>query len=297
MLTKEIITEGLSPIVYHYTNLWAGENIVDSGEFQLSSTLGSVEEQYAPKGYPYFLSTTRTKTGDYHRIIGDSAVMFVLDGTYYNQRYPARSVDYWLNRDPSKAYGREHEAEDRLFSRTPTIPIDGVTSVHVLLNLKSKPEPNRYPKIRKLLVAAKRRGIPAYFYTEESAWRRLDTSKTGDVSVLKQPPSEKQKYWGGRAGLHKGYLHKWLELIGAQKENQLSKEANSIKYSLRYHWDNPFYLKDIKQGLSNDLSNARKPNNGPDRDNATKIIAFMRKNNLNTVMDLVNYLANKWKDR
>lgn len=297
MLTKEIITEGLSPIVYHYTNIWAGENIVTSGEFELSSTLGSIEEQYAPKGYPYFLSTTRTKTGGYHNRIGDSAVMFVLDGTYYNQRYPARSVDYWLNRDPSKSGGFAHEAEDRLFSRTPTIPIDGVRSVHVLLDLEDKPEPNRYTKIRKLLVAAKRRGIPAYFYTEEIAWRRLDTSKTGDVSVLKQPPSEKEQYQGYRAKPQKGSLHRWLELIGAQKENQLSKEANDMKYSLRYHWDNPFYLKDIKQGLSGELSNARKPSSGPDRDNATKIIAFMRKNNFNTVMDLVNYLVNKWKDR
>lgn len=307
MLINEILKEGLSPIVYHYTNIFAGEKIVTSGEFELSSTLGSVEEQYAPRGYPYFLSTTRTKTGGYHKRIGDSAVMFVLDGTWYNQRYPANSVDYWVNRNPAVAFGYAHEAEDRLFSRTPTIPIDGVTSVHVLLDLEENPEPNRYPKIRKLLLAAKRRGISAYFYTEEIAWRRLDTSKTGDVSVLKQPPSEKQEYQGDgseeqeyqgyRSKPQKGDLHRWLELIGAQKENQLSKEANSLKYSLRYHWDNPFYLKDIKQGLSGTLSNARKPNSGPDRDNATKIIAFMRKNNFNTVMDLVNYLANKWKDR
>lgn len=293
MRAKEIITEGLSPIVYHYTNLWAGEKIVASGEFELSSTLGSVEEQYAPKGYLYFLSTTRTKTGDYHSRIGTSAVMFVLDGTYYNQRYPARSVDYWLNRDPSKAYGREHEAEDRLFSKTPTIPIKGVTSVHVLLKDKF-PDMTYISKTRKILLGAKRQGIPAYFYTDEDAWRRLDTSKTGDMNVLKVIDTDKKTYVPRYS---KGYLHKWLELIGAQKENQLSKEANSIKYSLRYHWDNPFYLKDIKQGLSNDLSNARKPNSGPDRDNATKIIAFMKTNKLDTVMDLVNYLANKWKDR
>ena len=295
MLINEILTEGLSPIVYHYTSLVPGTKIIVNGEFELSSVLGSVEEQYAPRGYPYFRSTTRTKTGGYHNIIGSTAVMFVMDGTWYNQRYPAKSVDYWLNRDPKNAYGRAHEAEDRLFSKTPTIPIGGVTSVHVLLK-DEKPEPKHISLVRKLIVGAKRRDIPAYFYTDESAWRRLDTSNTGDISVLKTIDSEKRNPYISRYISRSG-LESWLELIGAQKEDQLSKEANKIKYSLRYHWDNPFYLKDMTSGLNTELSNARKPSNDVDRENATKIIAFMRQQKLNTAFDLVTWLANKWKDR
>lgn len=296
MRINEILTEGLSPIVYHYTNIFAGEKIVTDGVFELSSTLGSVEEQYAPPGYPYFLSTARTKTGGYHQKIGPrSAVMFVMDGNWYNQRYPAKPVDYWLNRDPKNAYGRAHEAEDRLFSKTPTIPIGGVTSVHVLLK-DEKQEPRDISLVRKLLVGAKRRDIPAYFYTDVGAWRRLDTTQTGDIGVLKTIDSEKRKPYIP-SYIRRSGLESWLELIGAQKENQLSKEANNIKYSLRYHWDNPFYLKDMTSGLENEFSNARKPSSGVDRENATKIIAFMRKKKLNTVFDLVNWLATKWKDR
>jgi hypothetical protein len=296
MRINEILTEGLSPIVYHYTNIFAGEKIVTDGVFELSSTLGSVEEQYAPPGYPYFLSTARTKTGGYHQKIGPrSAVMFVMDGNWYNQRYSAKPVDYWLNRDPKNAYGRAHEAEDRLFSKTPTIPIGGVTSVHVLLK-NEKPEPKHISLVRKLLVGAKRRDIPAYFYTDEGAWRRLDTTQTGDIGVLKTIDSEKRKPYIP-SYIRRSVLESWLELIGAQKENQLSKEANNIKYGLRYHWDNPFYLKAKSQELENDFSNARKPSSGVDRENATKIIAFMRQKKLNTVFDLVNWLATKWKDR
>ena len=295
MRINEILTEGLSPIVYHYTSLVPGTKIIVNGEFELSSALGSVEEQYAPRGYPYFLSTTRTKTGGYHNIIGSTTVMFVMDGTWYNQRYPAKSVDYWLNRDPKNAFGRAHEAEDRLFSKTPTIPIGGVTSVHVLLK-DEKPESKYISLVRKLIVGAKRRDIPAYFYTDEGAWRRLDTSQTGDISVLKTIDSEKRNPYIP-SYIRRSGLESWLELIGAQKENQLSKEANKIKYSLRYHWDNPFYLKDMTNGLKNELSNARKPSNDVDRENATKIIAFMRQQKLNTVFDLVTWLANKWKDR
>lgn len=293
MFIREILSEGLSPIVYHYTNINAALNIVNSGVFELSSTLGSIEEKYAPPGYPYFLSTTRTKTGDYHKIVGTSAAMFVLDGTWYNQRYPARSVDYWLNRDPLKSYGRAHEAEDRLFSKTPTIPINGVTGLHVLLKDKF-PESRHITWIRKVLISAKRRGIPTYFYTDERAWRRLDTTNTGNIDILKRIDSAQRS---GYVSSHRGYLRPVLELIGAQKENQLSKKASSIKYSLRYHWDNPHVLKDIVHGFSNDFSNARKPGSGADRENVTKIIAFMRQKKLNTIYDLVDWLAKKWKDR
>jgi hypothetical protein len=52
-----------------------------SGKFELSSDLGSVEQQYAPKGYRYFLSTTRTLTGGYHEYTSSGSAMFVLDAT------------------------------------------------------------------------------------------------------------------------------------------------------------------------------------------------------------------------
>jgi hypothetical protein len=170
-----------------------------------------------------------------------------------------------------------------------------VTSVHVLLKAFGA-EPKHISLVRKLLVGAKRRNIPAYFYTDEGAWRRLDTTQTGDIGVLKTIDSEKRNPYIP-SYIRRSGLESWLELIGAQKEDQLSKEANKIKYSLRYHWDNPFYLKDMTSGLENEFSNARKPSSGVDRENATKIIAFMRKKKLNTVFDLVTWLANKWKDR
>jgi hypothetical protein len=48
------------------------------------------------------------------------------------------------------------------------------------------------------------------------------------------------------------------------------------------------------QGLATELSNARKPNSGIDREHAVKIIRFMQQNKLNRVPDLVDFLANKW---
>lgn len=285
MQIKEIVTESLSRVVYHYTSIWSALKILTSGEFQLSSTLGSVEQQYAPKGKPYFLSTTRTKTGGYHTgYVGNHGVLFVLDGDWFNQRYKSAPVDYWQNRDPSQSHHREHEAEDRVFSSEPAIPIDGVTAVHVYANSdEDSKEGNAV--VRKLLIAAKARNIPAYFYTDKNAWLNMNTRKTGDVSILKG-----QERTGGYVSTHPGYLVPWLELIGAKDKSQLSKKADQIRYG--FHRE---YTKDeAARGLANELSNARKPSSGVDRDNAVKIIAYMRKHKINTVRELVDALAAKW---
>ena len=97
MRAAEFLTEAASAIVYHYTNTAAAARILTSGEFLLASSTGTqAEKDYEIPGYPYFLSTTRTKVGDYHnRYVGSSAVMFVLNGTWLNHNYKTKPIDYW----------------------------------------------------------------------------------------------------------------------------------------------------------------------------------------------------------
>ena len=284
MKINEILTESLSRIVYHYTNITSALKILSSGVFQLSSGIGSIEQQFALKGKPYFLSTTRTRHGGYHGTVGNQAVLFELDGDWFNNHYISRPVDYWENRDPAKVSHKSHEAEDRVLSKSPTIPINGVISVHVYINPDADPEVRAWG--RQVLIAAKKRGIGAYFYTDKQAWRNFDSRKKGDVSILTgqdQPISNVSR--------HKGYLMPWIEILQAKSQSQLSKKADSLRYSLMYTYNK----QDAVSGLKNELSNARKPNSGPDRAHAIKIINFMQKNNLSTVEALVDALAEKWK--
>jgi hypothetical protein len=283
-VSESKLSEGISPIVYHYTRARTARNILSTGEFQLSSTLGSVEEPYTPKGYPYFLSTTRTRRGGYHDIVGSDAVLFVLDGTWYSRHYKGAPIDYWLNRDPLQSHHKSHEAEDRIFSKDPTMSAKGVTAIHLYVSSEAEPQTRAWA--RQALILAKRAGIPAYFYTDKDAWRNQDTRKMGDVSVLKGQDTTR-----GYVSSHKGYLIPWIELVNAKDKSQLSKKADSLRYSLQYSYD-----KDsAAQGLANDLSNARKPDSGPDREHAVNIIKYMQANKLNTVKDLVNNLTDKWK--
>lgn len=280
----EELFESLSRVAYHYTNAAAAAKILQTGEFQLSSVLGSIEQQYAPKGKLYFLSTTRTRHGGYHSMIGGSAVLFVLDGDWFNQHYVSRPVDYWENRDPKKVSHRPHEAEDRVFAKDSVIPIDGVSAVHILV----KPDSDHGSWARKALIAAKQRGIPAYFYEDETAWRNLDTRKA--VPITDRPTLRGQERL--RRGYdRKGYMQPWLELITATDQKQLSQAADRLRNSIvYYHYDR----QNAASGLKNDLSNARKPNSGADREIAVKMIRFMQQHRLNSVDELVDFLEKKW---
>jgi hypothetical protein len=160
----------------------------------------------------------------------------------------------------------------------------GVTAIHLYVSSDAEPQTRAWA--RQALILAKRAGIPAYFYTDKDAWRNQDTRKMGDVSVLKGQDTTR-----GYVSSHKGYLIPWVELINAKDKSQLSKKADSLRYSLQYSYDK----ESAAQGLANDLSNARKPDSGPDREHAVNIIRYMQANKLNTVKDLVNNLTDKWK--
>ena len=297
---KNFLSEGLSSIVYHYTSLHSAVSILQSGKFELSSTVGSVEEEWAPRGYHYFMSTTRTKFGGFHDYAGDGGVMFNLDGEWYNNHYPAGPVDYWGNRDVSKT-GRASESEDRIFSKTPSIPINGVTAVHVYVKPMDEKERQNwrtgYPAMaRKALLLAKKQGIPAYLYEDEASWKRQ--SPNGRVEITKRetlsgPDLYKSPSNRRRMRTRTNWFEPWFQLINLDDTKKLGKKASSFAYDLSY--DNSYYSDSMIKSLKNDLANARKPGSGNDREGAVKLIQFMRQNNLNTVEDFVGLLAKKWK--
>lgn len=276
------LAEAISSRVFHYTRAGTAAKILSSGEFELSSTLGaSWEQQFAPKGYTYFLSTTRTRFGGYHQSVGSDAVLFELDGNFYNQRYPGKAVDYWNNRNPLQSYHRSHEAEDRIFSKEPAVP---AVIIKMDVYISAEAEPQTLARVRKIALLAKQRGIPIGLYTDADAWRLGDERKQADISMLRGQEPSRKNYPSRR------YLKRWIELISANKQNQLSKDADRIRYDLMYTYDKESAAK----SLDTDLSNARKPDSS-DRPDVVKIVRYMHANKLPTVRALVDHLADKWK--
>lgn len=288
MRANEFLTESATAILYHYSSVGAATKILTSGVFQLSSITGTQsEEQYAPAGYPYFLSTTRSRVGDYHRYIGSSAVMFVLDGNWLNQRYKTKPIDYWERSWQHSGGTRTSESEDRVFSKTPEIPIGGVTAVHVLIKEQHE---YRSPEVRTILILAKKRGIAAYLYTDEAAWRLQDTRKA--VSPATVAPFLKGQQPKGYTPSRPPtvYLEPWLELIYKNNKADLSPRAEQLRYNLVYYGSR---YTDQDSNLGVDMSNARKPNS-TDYPAAIKINNFMRKNKFSNTVALKNALVDKW---
>lgn len=290
MKIQEILLEAATAIVYHYSTVPAAAKILKSGAFQLSSVTGNKsEEMYSMPGYPYFLSTTRSKVGDYHRYVGSSAVMFVIDGNWLNQRYKTKPVDYWDRSWLHSNGTRTSESEDRVFSKEPEIAISGVTEVHVFLNEQHE---YRSPEVRTILITAKKRGIPAYLYTDETAWRLQDTRKAvtpGEAAPLLKGQQQKG-YTPSRPPTM--YLEPWLELIYKNKKSDLTPRAEKLRHDLVYYGSR---YPEEDSGLGTDMSNARKPNS-TDYPAAVKINDYMRKNKFATTVELKNAIANKWEN-
>jgi hypothetical protein len=288
MKIVDLIFEAATPIVYHYSSVPAANKILASGVFQLSSITGNPsEEQYAPPGYTYFLSTTRSKVGDYHRYTGSSAVMFVINGNWLNQRLKTKAVDYWERAWQHSNGTRSSESEDRVFSKEPEIAIDGVIAVHVLIKEQHE---NRSPEIRSILINAKKQDIPSYLYTDESAWRLQNTRKSVSpaeaAELLKGQPTK--GYTPSRPPTM--YLEPWLELIYKTNKADLTPRAEKLRYDLVYYGSR---YPEQDSGLGVDMSNARKPNS-TDYPTAVKINDYMRKNKFANTVALKNALVDKW---
>lgn len=292
MRAQEFLTEAASSILYHYTTTAAAARILTSGEFLLASSTGTqAEKQYEIPGYPYFLSTTRSRVGDYHnRYVGNSAVMFVLNGAWLNYNYKTRAIDYWDRSWLHSGGTRDRESEDRVYSRTPEIPAtaDSILEVHVLIKEQQE---YRSPEVRTVLLSAKKQGIPAFLYTDETAWKLQDKRKAvspaqaGDLLKGQQP--SRKSYSPSR-----NYLEDWLELIYKKDKSELTASAAKKLRSLIVYGQG---YRNEDDGLGVDLSNARKPSNS-DYPSAVKINQFMQRNNIATPVDLKNYLVDKWKD-
>lgn len=289
-IAEQILDEAATAIVYHYCGTPAAAKILTSGVFQLSSSTGNQsEEQYAPPGYPYFLSTTRSKVGDYHRYTGGSAVMFVLDGNWLNQRYKTKAIDYWDRAWQHSGGTRSSESEDRVFTKTPEIPINGVIAVHVLLKEQSE---NRSPEVRTILIAAKKRGIDAFLYTDEKAWRLQDTRKAVSPAQAAALLKGQQPAGYTPSRLPTMYLEPWLELIYKNKKSELSPRAEKLRFNLIYYGSRD---PQSDQNLGSDMSSARKPNS-TDYPTAVKINNYMRKHKMPNTIALKTAMVEKWKD-
>lgn len=294
------ILEGATDVLYHYTNLNSAADVFAAGAFRLSTSLGTEAElALQPKGYPYYFSTTRSKTGSYHSSTGANAVMFVLDGRWFQQRYPVKPVDYW----GGIAGSDRDEAEDRVYSRENEIPLGGVRAVHILFREAGGTESSL---LRKILIAAKTQGIETHVYDNPTAWRLQNTSKAlGTDSVLNLTQGKMDPEYGAwrarreterRAEEPRG-IAAWTELLStpAEKYESLSTAARKIAYDFRH--DREYYWREHVRRLQTDVHNSKSQKSGYEYPEVVKLTKLMRQAGLTKLSELGSYLRDKWRLR
>lgn len=245
-----------------------------------------------PKTFlPYFLSTTRSRVGDFHRTPTKNAVLFTLNGDWLNQHYLVKPIDYYERMWIHNPGERGRESEDRVYSKSsklPIVPVVKSIDMYLGYDLKSDDRDQyRDSEARRIITAADHLGIPVNFYQTKQSWMtRNPRYKLTLDQVLKRftpepEPSEP------REGYRSRNLQGWLELFDKHSTAELSKDARDVRYNyVLYSWDRE------PVGLRNDLHNARPGQS--DYPDAVKLIDLMVKNRIKSTKDLVDFLKQKW---
>jgi hypothetical protein len=303
---RQPIVEAATAVLYHFTKLRNVPPMLQNKELLLTAGVGRNDTEVAnnKKGKWWYLSTTRSKAGDY-TVHGpySTGVVLVLNGNWFNQKYSAHPIDYWERMWLSthnvdgigKSSQRYREAEDRIQSPTPNIPLpdpitDAITELHILWDeTKAKvwgmeQFDREKPYLRKTLLVAKQNNIPTFVYGNKNDWLLQNKAKalplSDLISTLSGEPPNKKMWKSDRDD-----FEKWRELYFKSKYKDLSKDAKSLAYSVKYH-------NDMWRQLEADIHNEKR-NHNP---NLEKLLAIFSKLHVTSPKEFIEVMKKKWTE-
>lgn len=257
----EFLTESAHGTLFHVTKLPAMISILDKQSFELGFSLAKTNaEQFRPAGtHKYFyLSTARSPTSGFiaqRRFSGDAQVLIEMNGDWFNKEgYVTKPVDYFGGKGSD-------EMEDRVYSLKPEISFEGeasnlIKALHIKIPSNSKNFVSMgretVERMLKVMIQAKKLGIPFYVYTNATAWLMRATDKAMDpkmvVAVIKadleDTPIENKfnSEFNPSAQSHKGIINSkreykaLLNLITAKKASDILEDTfNIIDGESRYN--------------------------------------------------------------
>lgn len=286
MKISHILTEGLSDVLYHATNLNVLGQILTSNSLRLTPDIGTDAEASRRKGNKmYYMSFSRSKTGDYHFPVSPHAtgtVLLVVDGRQLKRDgFTGAPIDYW-------GFGNKDEMEDRLYSADSTIENANkyVKEVHVYFNTADSDE-TRNAKflswMRQAYITAKKLGIEMYAYDDAKNFGLLNKAKTVQISTLQSTGTPEKPYQRGKP---QNYFASYIELLMVNDQSKLSKEAKR-RLSNMSGW----YRDDSIRSLSADIHNSR---TGSYRVNLDKFLKIVKQLKLNSVKEIIDHIIKKF---
>lgn len=294
------ITEGVNEILYHTTFASNAVDILQQNRFRLTPDMGTPSDRdYRREEKNFFLSTTRSRMGQYHTPVSkyeDSRVIMVLDGRKLMQDgYSGGPVDYWNGFDID-------EMEDRVYSNSPTIDDAKkyIKEIHLFTpeksrhDLSGRMEP-RSKASRTLIGLAKRMGMPLYTYKDPKNFNLLNKSRAGGVSVkdfgkdedrIPFPDSEnaETQMYRGRSQ-PSNFFASWTELLMKPAHHELTDRAKRMLQKINR------YETDAVRELESDIHNAK---TGSYRPSFDKFWAYMKRIGLRSPDQVVDHIKEKY---
>jgi hypothetical protein len=234
----DIISEGLSDILYHYTYTSSLLSILKYNKFATSSNLGSNADSWKDKGRFYFFSTQRTKgMSGYAQHHGNVAI--VLDGRKLNYTFKGSPTDYWnwsKKRSDYKNIGdytqalQSEENEDRIVTNKPYIDNANQYIIEIHILISENEDKDRIDEINTLCQGY---SISVFFYTDENSFKLQDKRKAVGLESLNLQPREKSAY-DEKEGERDLYNAKWFfkkiapPIIAGNDNNEMNNNERDI---------------------------------------------------------------------
>ena len=198
MKSKEIVNEGLSPVLYHATTEDAVMHILSSDEFKLSQTEANVRERHrgSASKYEYYMSFSRSRSNGYVRM-ADLTAIITVDGRRLGSQKSGSPIDYY-NYYPGLRY-KSDEMEDRVLSHSPTIE-----NAHRYLKLieilipsywadnQHVPTDSAVKYYERMVGYADHSETPVYFYLDRSAFLSGNRRKAMSIVQLSEFATSKK---------------------------------------------------------------------------------------------------------
>jgi hypothetical protein len=290
------ISESLSPVVYHFTQLDNALSILKDKQFELSASFGSDDDKFPHR---YYLSVAYAI-----KERNQKNVLFVMDGKKFNEKYKGEPYVYWSG-FWTKSANPNDEAEERILSNEPYIkmedPYDYIKEIHILLGNYQKYDDVKdleywskeyqdwerwYEKAQKpvhrLEKIASLFQIPVFIYDNEKFYLQRNKAK-----AVESNKKEVTDYYSKEYNTTSMQLLKLLKKI--DKDVPISKEEwhNRPRRIFAY----PDEMRTAFDGYLGNYNRVKYSETyGLDREITHTIISIMRKKKLKNVNEFIKFL-------
>jgi len=188
---KNILLEGMSSVLFHFTNIPNLVNILKENKFHTTAAFASDNEQPIQQGYLFYVSTTRIRSTGYNMARMMNACI-VLDGNKLKAKYKGVPVDYWQQISyygKTKKYNqrdyinalKQLEQEDRILLNSPTIEnaLSYIKEIDLLLYTEDE---FNYKSIKDIIEICNENKIPLFIYNRKDYFRYNVKSRAINIS-------------------------------------------------------------------------------------------------------------------